>query len=97
MPSQNRKATADEMAHVREVIAEAYPEYVAVFGGHSSYGGHRAPRDHTISFRLRDQHGQYHSNVVWLLPEWLASLTPANIRWLVNQANGKQKKQKKRR
>jgi hypothetical protein len=94
MPSQNRKATADEMEHVRRVIAEAYPEYVAVFGGHSSYGGHRAPRDHTISFRLRDQSGTYHSNVVWLLPEWLSSLTPANIRRLVNQANGKREKPK---
>jgi hypothetical protein len=96
MPHQNRKATADEMEYVRQIIAEAFPEYDAVFGGHSSYGGHRAPRDHTISFRLRDQHGTYHSNVVWLSPEWLSSLTPGNIRWLVNQANGKRKKPKQK-
>jgi hypothetical protein len=89
MASQNRKATKEEMAHVRQVIADAFPEYVAVFGGHSSYGGHRAPRDHTISFRLRDQRGKYHSNVIWLMPDWLSSLTAENIRSLVNQANGR--------
>jgi hypothetical protein len=94
MAGQNRKGTADEMEHVRQVIAEAFPEYVAVFGGHSSYGGHRAPRDHTISFRLRDQRGTYHSNVVWLSPEWLSSLTHGNIRWLVNQANGQRMRPK---
>jgi hypothetical protein len=96
MPHQNRKATKDEMARVRQVISEAFPEFVAVFGGHSSYGGHRAPRDHTLSFRLRDRYGQYHSNVVWLLPEWLTDLTPADIRALVLAANGKRKKRKKR-
>jgi hypothetical protein len=79
------------MAHVRQVIAEAFPEYVAVFGGHSSYGGHRAPRDHTISFRLRDQRGKYRSNVVWLMPDWRSSLTAANVRFLVNHANGRGK------
>jgi hypothetical protein len=95
MPHQNRKATKQEMAYVYQVIAEAFPEYTTVFSGHSSYGGHRAPRDHTISFRLRDKHGKYHSNVVWLLPEWLSSLTAANVRALVAQANGGRKKRKK--
>ena len=89
MPSQNRKATKDETAHARAVIAEAFPDYVAVFGGHSSYGGHRAPRDHTISFRLRDRRGKYRSNVMWLMPDWLSSLTAANVRYLVNRANGR--------
>ena len=55
MGSVNRKATKSEMAHAYRVIKEAFPEYEPVFGGHSAYGGHRAPRDHTISFRLRDQ------------------------------------------
>jgi hypothetical protein len=91
MGNQNRKATKDEMAHVRRVIAEAYPELEPVFGGHSAYGGHRAPRDHTISFRLRDQLGKFHSNVVWLMPDCLATLTADNIRALVAESHGKRK------
>jgi hypothetical protein len=89
MGNQNRKATKNEMAHVRQVIAEAYPDLEPVFGGHSAYGGHRAPRVHTLSFRLRDQVGKYHSNVVWLMPEHLATLTADDIRDRVVQSNGK--------
>jgi hypothetical protein len=89
MGSVNRKATKAEMAHARRVIREAFPDYEPVFGGHGDYGGHRAPRDHTISFRLRDRWDQYHSNVVWVLPEFLACLTPGYVRDLVAQANGK--------
>ena len=55
MGNINRKATRDEMAHAYSVIRKAFPDMEPVFGGHSAYGGHRAPRDHTISFRLRDQ------------------------------------------
>ena len=91
MGNQNRKATKDEMDHVRRVIAEAYPELEAVFGGHSAYGGHRAPRDHTISFRLRDRLGKLHSNVVWLMPGCLATLTAEDIRVRVAQSQGKRK------
>ncbi len=91
MGNRNRHATKDEMAHVRRVIAEAYPELVPAFGGHSAYGGHRAPRDHTISFRLRDQYGKYHSNVVWLMPECLATLTAQDIRVRVAQSHGKRR------
>jgi hypothetical protein len=91
MGNQNRKTTKNEMAHVRQVIAEAYPDLEPVFGGHSAYGGHRAPRDHTISFRLRDRLGKYHSNVVWLMPEHLASLTGEDIRMRVAQSQGKRK------
>jgi hypothetical protein len=91
MASQNRKASKVEMAQVRQAIQQAFPEYVAVFGGHSSYGGHRAPRDHTISFRLRDRWGKWQSNVIWLMPEWLSALTPANIVLLLltRTGNGK--------
>jgi hypothetical protein len=92
MASQNRKSTKEEMGHVRRVIQQAYPEYTPVFGGHSSYGGHRAPRVRTISFRLRDRLAKYHSNVVWLMPEWLSSLTPDDIRALVTRANGEVEK-----
>lgn len=88
MGNQNRKATKKEMAHVRRVIALAYPDLEPVFGGHGAYGGHRAPRVLTISFRLRDRFGKYHSNVVWLMPESLATLTPDDIRERVTQSNG---------
>ena len=88
MGNVNRKATRDEMVHADRAIREAFPDLEPVFGGHSAYGGHRAPRDHTISFRLRDQWGKYRSNVVWVLPEYLGALTPANVRHLVAQANG---------
>lgn len=91
MGNQNRNATKDEMAHLRQVIAEAYPDLEPVFGGHSAYGGHRAPRVHTISFRLRDQHGKYHSNVVWLMPEDLAKLTADDIRDRVARSHGRRK------
>jgi len=91
MGNQNRKATKDEMAQVRRVIAEAYPDYEPVFGGHGAYNGHRAPRIHTISFRLRDQFGNFHSNVVWLMPECLAIFTAEDIRKLVERSQGKRK------
>ena len=91
MSNQNRKATKGEMARVRRVIREAFPEFVPVFGAHGDYGGHRAPRDHTIAFRLQDERGKFRSNVVWLMPDWLATLTVGNIRALVAQSNGKRK------
>ena len=67
---------------------EAYPNYEPVFGGHGAYGGHRAPRDHTISFRLRDQLGKFHSNVVWLMSDELSSLSAEHIRAVVSRSNG---------
>ena len=91
MGNQNRKASKSEMDRIRRVIKDAYPELTPVFGGHGAYGGHRAPRDHTISFRLRDERGQVRSNVVWLMPDQLRELTTSNIRWLVERANGKRR------
>jgi len=91
MGNRNRKATKQEMAHVRRVIREAFPEFVPVFGAHSDYGGHRAPRDHTIAFRLQDERGKFRSNVVWLMPDWVATLTVGNVRALVAESNGKRK------
>jgi hypothetical protein len=88
----NRKASRDEMAHADRVIREAFPELEPVFGGHGAYGGHRAPRDHTISFRLRDSRGNFRSNVIWILPQYLASLTPDYVRDLVSRANGERRK-----
>ncbi len=95
MGNVNRKATKEEMANARCVIKEAYPNYDPVFGGHSSYGGHRAPRDPTISFRLRDRRGKFHSNVVWILPEYLATLTVEDVHALVADANGKKRTKRK--
>jgi len=59
-----------------------------VFGGHGDYGGHRAPRDHTISFRLSDEQGRLRSNVVWVMPDALAKLTVDDVRHLVQRAGG---------
>ncbi len=95
MGNVNRKATKAEIAHATSVVGEAFPDFEVVWGSHSSYGGHRAPRDHTISFRLRDSMGKYHSNVVWLMPDYLASLTPQDVKYLVARANGKQRKARK--
>jgi hypothetical protein len=52
MGSVNRKATKGEMAYAPREIGEAFPDLEPVFGGHSAHGGHRAPRDHTISFPI---------------------------------------------
>jgi hypothetical protein len=97
MANVNRKATQDEMAHAMQVIREAFPQFEPVFGGHSSYGGHPAPGDHTISFRLRDQWGKYHSNVIWVLPKYLGSLTVADVRAMVAHRNGARAKKKRKK
>jgi hypothetical protein len=78
--NKNRKATKAEMAHAREVIAAAFPDCTPIFAGHGAYGGHRAPRDHTLSFRLVDSKGRSCSNVVWLMPDDLATLSVAAVR-----------------
>lgn len=91
MGNQNRKATKQEMAHVRRTIREAFPEFVPIFGAHSDYGGRRAPRDHTIAFRLQDEHGKFRSNVIWLVPDRLATLTVADVHAMVSRANGKRR------
>lgn len=89
MGNQNRKATREELAHARRVINEAFPDLVPVFGSHGDYGGHRAPRDHTIAFRLRDEQRRFRSNVIWLMPDSLGSLTIADVQSLVARSNGK--------
>ncbi len=81
----NRKATKEEMTIATQVIQQAYPEYDVVWGSHGDYGGGRAPRDHTLSFRLRDNFGKYHSNVIWIAPE---SLTKINVAWVIKMVSG---------
>ena len=85
MTHQNRKATKAEMAHARRAIKEAFPEWNPVFSGR---GGSVAPRIRTISFRLQDDMGKFHSNVVWLMPDELATLTVQDIRAMVMRSNG---------
>ena len=91
----NRKATDDELAHATQVIQEAYPEYDVVWGSHGDYGGHRAPRDHTLAFRLRDRWGKYHSNVIWVGPEGLLSISAEWVKETV--ARGTNHKPRSRR
>ena len=80
------------MAHLRRVAREAFPEYQLEFCSHGDLGGHRAPRVNTISFRLRDDRGKFHSNAIWLMPDQLDSLTADDIRSLVAESNGKRKR-----
>ena len=96
MGNVNRKATRDEMAYATQVIQEAYPEYDVVWGGHGNYGGGRAPRDHTLSFRLRDRMGKYHSNVLWVSPEGLSGLTAAWVRKVVRQGTSHKVRRRRR-
>jgi hypothetical protein len=91
MSNQNRKATKEELEHARSVIREAFPDMVPVFGAHSDYGGHRAPRDHTIAFRLQDDRGRFRSNVIWLMPDSLGTLNVADVQALVARSNGQRR------
>jgi hypothetical protein len=89
MGNKNRKATKKEKAHAQRIIREAFPDLVPVFGAHGDYGGHRVPRDHTIAFRLQNNHGQFCSNVVWVSPDALGSLSVSGVRAMVDRSNGR--------
>jgi hypothetical protein len=89
MGNQNRKSTKAEKAYAAKVLRDAFPGMTAIFGAHGDYGGHRAPRDHTIAFRLQDSDGRFCSNVVWIMPERLSTLTVADARTMVDRANGR--------
>lgn len=91
MGNQNRKASSEEMGHARRIIQEAFPGLSPVFGSHGDCGGHRAPRDHTIAFRLRDERGKFRSNVVWVMPNAIGSLTVAEVQAMVRWANGERR------
>jgi hypothetical protein len=96
MGSVNRKATGDEMTYATQVIQEAYPQYDVVWGSHGDYGGGRAPRDHTLSFRLRDQWGKYHSNVIWVNPAGLFSISVAWVRKVVKRGTSHKPRSRRR-
>jgi hypothetical protein len=91
-----RDAAKDEMAFATQIIQEAYPEYEVVWGSHGDYGGHRAPRDHTLAFRLRDQRGKYHSNVIWVAPESLSSITVAWVKKVVSRGTSHKPRSRRR-
>lgn len=92
----NRKASGDEMAYATQVIQDAYPEYEVVWGSHGDYGGHRAPRDHTLAFRLRDRRGRYHSNVIWISPASLSSITVAWVKSMVKRGTSNKPRSRRR-
>lgn len=89
MGNVNRKATPKELDHLRTAVRRAFPDGEIVMGGHGDYGGHRAPRDHTISFRIRGSDGRFCSNVIWIHPDNILSLTPSSVAALVQRSNGK--------
>lgn len=96
MGNVNRKATDNEMAYATAVIQEAFPEYAVVWGSHGDYGGGRVPRDHTLSFRLRDQWGKYHSNVIWVDPAGLSGITVEWVRKMVKQGTSNKPRSRRR-
>src|SRR3954451_134793 len=92
----NRKPTNEEIAYATQVIQEAFPEYEVVWGSHGDFGGHRAPRDHTLAFRLRDRWGKYHSNVIWVAPERLSTITAAWVKKTVERGTSHKARSRRR-
>jgi hypothetical protein len=92
----NRKATKGEMAYATQVIQRAYPEYEVVWGSHGDYGGHRAPRDHTLAFRLRDRWGKYRSNVICVAPDRLSSISEAWVKKMVERGSSDKRRSRRR-
>ncbi len=96
MGNVNRKATRDEMAHAEScAIREAFPDLEPVFGGHSRLMGPPGARATTPSpFGFGTRRASIRSNVVWIVPEHLGSLTPGDIHNLVARANGERPKRR---
>jgi hypothetical protein len=92
----NRKATNEEIAYATQIIQEVFPDYDVVWGSHGDYGGHRAPRDHTLAFRLRDKLGKYRSNVIWVAPESLACMTPEWVTKMVRRGTSNRPRSRRR-
>lgn len=88
MGNVNRKSTRDEIAHLKALVSAAFPDCDVILGSHGDYGGHRAPRDHTLSFRVRGPDGRFRSNVVWVHPDDVAGLTVDAVTALVKRSNG---------
>jgi hypothetical protein len=72
------------------MVTRASPRAVSIcFCSHGDLGGYRAPRDHTLAFRLVDARGKHRSNVVWVMPQYLSNWTAEDVRRAVDQSNGK--------
>ncbi|HVK13721.1 MAG TPA: hypothetical protein VM597_33565, partial [Gemmataceae bacterium] len=74
----------------------AFPEYEVVWGSHGDYGGGRAPRDHTLSFRVRDRWGKYQSNVIWVNPADLSRVTAAWVKKVVKRGTSYKPRSRRR-
>ena len=85
----NPKPSKENIKHLRKVAREAFPQYNIKFCSHGDLGGHRAPRDHTLAFRLMDERGNFRSNVVWVFPQSLGFWTADDVKKAVDQSNGK--------
>ena len=82
------KPDKEALQHLKRMAKEAFPNQTLRFCSHGDLGGHRAPRDHTLAFRMVNSRGQYCSNVVWVLPQSLLSWTAEDVRRAVHQSNG---------
>ena len=85
----NPKPDKDGLEHLRRVAREAFPGHSVRFCSHGDLGGHRAPRDHTLAFRLVDAQGKFCSNVIWVMPQALKTWTADDVRRSVDRSNGK--------
>jgi len=85
----NPKPTERGKQALRRIAREAYPDLKIEFCSHGDLGGHRAPRNHTLAFRLRDGKGRLRSNVIWVLPQSLEHWTVDDFRNTVERSNGK--------
>jgi len=85
----NPKPDKNDLDHLKRVVKEAYPKLRVRILSHGDLGGHRAPRDHTLAFRLEDSRGRHRSNVVGVVPRELKHMTTADIRRAVDKSNGR--------
>ncbi len=85
----NSKPDKEGLQHLRHVANEAFPRLTVQFCSHGDLGGHRAPRDHTLAFRLIDARGKFRSNVIWVMPRTLTNWTAEDVRQAVERSNGK--------
>jgi len=85
----NPKPEKAALKHLRRVALEAFPGHTIRFCSHGDLGGHRAPRDHTLAFRLVNAKGKFCSNVIWVMPQNLMNWTAASVKRAVDVINGK--------
>ncbi len=89
MRHANPKPDKEGIQHLRRVAREAFPNLSVQFCSHGDLGGHRAPRDHTLAFRLVDARGKFRSNVIWVMPQTLTTWTADDVRRAVDTSSGK--------